>query len=174
MFYVVLELREMFENFLLETYPNRIPSFEKKILVVCCVLTSCFGVFGSLPIFLSTDVSDCCRKRVGFFVSDSIYIVFLMVFFVIGLGLGDVEDITVRGLNCVKSCDRVYLEAYTSILCYGLDKSKLEEFYGKEVICADREMVEQRSGMIYPFAESVQHLLGCISSALFVHLFIVS
>ncbi|KAK6056132.1 hypothetical protein COOONC_06361 [Cooperia oncophora] len=56
-----------------------------------------------------------------------------MVFYLIGLGLGDVEDITVKGLNIVRKCKRVHLEAYTSILCYGLDKSKLEEFYGREL-----------------------------------------
>jgi diphthamide biosynthesis methyltransferase len=39
-----------------------------------------------------------------------------MVLFVIGLGLGDEKDITVKGLEAVKSCDRIYLEAYTSIL----------------------------------------------------------
>lgn len=40
----------------------------------------------------------------------------------------------------------MYLESYTSILCYGLDKSQLEEFYGREVIDADRTCVEQQSG----------------------------
>lgn len=39
-----------------------------------------------------------------------------MVFFIIGLGLFDERDITVRGLETVKRCARVYLEAYTSIL----------------------------------------------------------
>ena len=41
-----------------------------------------------------------------------------MLYF-IGLGLGDVEDITVKGLRIVKSAKRVYLEAYTSILTVG-------------------------------------------------------
>ncbi|RCN38785.1 diphthine synthase [Ancylostoma caninum] len=76
-----------------------------------------------------------------------------MVFYLIGLGLGDVEDITVKGLNIVKKCKRVHLEAYTSILCYGLDKSKLEEFYGREVIEADRTVVEQNSDEILDGAD---------------------
>ena len=38
-----------------------------------------------------------------------------MLFFV-GLGLADHKDITVKGLEVVKKCERVYLEAYTSIL----------------------------------------------------------
>lgn len=41
------------------------------------------------------------------------------MFYIIGLGLGDAEDITVKGLRIVKKCDRVYLENYTSILTVG-------------------------------------------------------
>ena len=59
--------------------------------------------------------------------------------FLVGLGLGDAKDITVKGLEVVKSCSRVYLEAYTSILTCG--KEELEKFYGREVILADRDMV---------------------------------
>jgi hypothetical protein len=39
-----------------------------------------------------------------------------MVLYLIGLGLFDEQDITLRGLAAVKGCARVYLEAYTSIL----------------------------------------------------------
>uniref|UniRef100_A0A915AIM3 GPI alpha-1,4-mannosyltransferase I, catalytic subunit n=5 Tax=Parascaris TaxID=6254 RepID=A0A915AIM3_PARUN len=77
----------------------------------------------------------------------------VMVFYLVGLGLGDAEDITVKGLNTIKKCVRVYLEAYTSILSYALDKSKLERFYGKEVIMADRELVEQHSDELLAGAE---------------------
>jgi len=38
------------------------------------------------------------------------------MFYIIGVGLGDVKDITVRGLEIVRSAKRVYLESYTSIL----------------------------------------------------------
>ena len=38
------------------------------------------------------------------------------MFYIIGLGLCDEKDITVRGLEAVKGAERVYLEAYTSIL----------------------------------------------------------
>lgn len=69
-----------------------------------------------------------------------------MVFYLVGLGLGDVEDITVKGLNTVRRCSKVYLEAYTSILSYGLEKAQLEQFYGKEVIEADRDFVESGCG----------------------------
>lgn len=36
--------------------------------------------------------------------------------YLVGLGLSDETDITVRGLEVVKKASRVYLEAYTSIL----------------------------------------------------------
>uniref|UniRef100_A0A182PLH5 diphthine methyl ester synthase n=1 Tax=Anopheles epiroticus TaxID=199890 RepID=A0A182PLH5_9DIPT len=75
------------------------------------------------------------------------------MFYIIGLGLGDPEDITVKGLNIIRECDRVYLESYTSVLCCG--QEKLEAFYGKKLILADREMVEQRADEILESAESV-------------------
>ena len=43
--------------------------------------------------------------------------------YVIGLGLYDEQDITLRGLEAVKKCAHVYIEAYTSILM--VDKDKL-------------------------------------------------
>lgn len=67
--------------------------------------------------------------------------------YLIGLGLSYKSDITVRGLEAVKNCTRVYLEHYTSILM-AASKEELEEFYGKEVILADRELVESGSADI--------------------------
>ncbi|KAL1460602.1 hypothetical protein WDU94_012574 [Cyamophila willieti] len=65
----------------------------------------------------------------------------LKMFYIIGLGLGDVKDITVKGLEIVKKCSRVYLEAYTSILIDDILEN-MKSFYGKDIIIADREMVE--------------------------------
>ncbi|GME92267.1 hypothetical protein B5S28_g816 [[Candida] boidinii] len=73
--------------------------------------------------------------------------------YLIGLGLSHETDITVRGLEVVKKCKRVYLEAYTSILM-AADKSSLEEFYGREVILADRELVETGSDQILENAQT--------------------
>jgi len=63
-----------------------------------------------------------------------------MVLYFIGLGLGDEKDITVKGLEAVKKCEKLYLEHYTSIL--SAPKEQLEAFYGKEVIISHRETVE--------------------------------
>lgn len=63
-----------------------------------------------------------------------------MPLFLIGLGLFNEKDISVRGLELVKQSDHVYMEYYTSIL--GINKDILEKFYEKEIILADREMIE--------------------------------
>jgi diphthine synthase len=43
----------------------------------------------------------------------------IVMLYIIGLGLGGAEDITVRGFQIVKRAERVYLEAYTSVLTVG-------------------------------------------------------
>ncbi|CAH3022369.1 unnamed protein product [Porites evermanni] len=70
--------------------------------------------------------------------------------YLVGLGLGDAKDITVKGLEIVKRADYVFLEAYTSILCVG--QEVLEEFYGRKIQLADRETVEQNSDLILEHA----------------------
>ncbi|BGP21612.1 diphthine synthase [Rhodotorula toruloides] len=73
--------------------------------------------------------------------------------YLVGLGLHDEKDVTVRGMEAIKGSERVYLEAYTSIL--GVGKERLEAFYGKEVIIADRDMVEMDSDEILRDADKV-------------------
>ncbi|XP_057289674.1 diphthine methyl ester synthase-like isoform X2 [Hydractinia symbiolongicarpus] len=66
--------------------------------------------------------------------------------YLVGLGLGDSKDITVKGLEIVKKAHKVFLEAYTSILKGG--KEELETFYGREVVLADRTLVEEEADEI--------------------------
>ncbi|KAG9231623.1 tetrapyrrole methylase [Amylocarpus encephaloides] len=73
--------------------------------------------------------------------------------YLVGLGLSDETDITIKGLDIVKRASRVYLEAYTSILL--VDKEILEKYYGREVIIADREMVESASDDILHDAQNI-------------------
>ncbi|MCK5107256.1 MAG: diphthine synthase [Nanoarchaeota archaeon] len=63
--------------------------------------------------------------------------------YLIGIGLNDEKDISVKGLEAVKSCDKVYLEIYTSRLA--CDISNLEELYGKKIILANRDVVEKQA-----------------------------
>ena len=73
-----------------------------------------------------------------------------MVLYLIGLGLGDEKDITIRGLEAVKSCDTIFLEHYTSILGPSTDfHQRLEKFYQKSIILADRHLVESDAEQIY-------------------------
>ncbi|KAI4171592.1 MAG: hypothetical protein LQ343_004184 [Gyalolechia ehrenbergii] len=73
--------------------------------------------------------------------------------YLVGLGLADESDITVKGLNVIKAAKRVYLEAYTSVLL--VDKDKLEAYYRRSIIIADREMVESSSDEILAGADTV-------------------
>jgi diphthine synthase len=61
----------------------------------------------------------------------------------IGTGLNDPQDITIKGLNAIKKCDYIYLENYTSIL--QSSKEELEEFYGKKISLASRDLVEKKA-----------------------------
>jgi len=67
-----------------------------------------------------------------------------MTLYIIGIGLGDEKDITVKGLEAIKKADAVYLEEYTSklVIC---NKEDLEKFYGKKIISADRDLVENKA-----------------------------
>jgi len=47
-----------------------------------------------------------------------------MSLYLIGLGLGNHKDITVKGLEVVKASEEIYLESYTS--CLGVKKEELE------------------------------------------------
>ncbi|SMN21951.1 similar to Saccharomyces cerevisiae YLR172C DPH5 Methyltransferase required for synthesis of diphthamide [Maudiozyma saulgeensis] len=72
--------------------------------------------------------------------------------YLIGLGLSYKSDITVRGLEAIRNCSRVYLEHYTSILM-AASQEELEEYYGKPVLLADRELVETGSEEILKNAD---------------------
>ena len=74
------------------------------------------------------------------------FIILVMAFYLIGLGLYDEEDISVKGLETAKKCDVTYMEEYTSKL--GVDKSKIEELIGKKINLLKREDVEQSDILI--------------------------
>ena len=75
-----------------------------------------------------------------------------MALFMIGIGLNDEKDISVKGLELIKSADIVYLENYTSTLDCSI--SDLESFYGKEIVLADRTVVENGVDKILEEASS--------------------
>lgn len=69
-----------------------------------------------------------------------------MPFYLIGLGLGHPDDITVRGREIVQTADVVYLEAYTSIFT-GVSVEELQKAYQCKagIKVADRDLVEQQA-----------------------------
>ena len=69
-----------------------------------------------------------------------------MTLHMVGIGLCDEQDITLRGLNILKNCARVYLENYTSIQQSNIQK--LEELIGKKIVFADRDFVESKTDII--------------------------
>jgi diphthine methyl ester synthase len=63
--------------------------------------------------------------------------------YMIGVGLSNASDITLKGVEALKSCECIYLESYTSLLQD--TKEKLEKLYNKKIILANRNLVEQQA-----------------------------
>ncbi len=66
-----------------------------------------------------------------------------MALYMIGIGLDNENDITLRGLQAVKECKKVYFENYTSQLNCKFEA--LEKLYGKKLIPANRDLVEKHA-----------------------------
>jgi len=60
--------------------------------------------------------------------------------YIIGLGLSW-KDLSIKGLEAIKKCDSVYLEGYTSLGDFTVDK--LEELLGKKIKILQRGDVEE-------------------------------
>ncbi|XP_075254993.1 diphthine methyl ester synthase-like [Convolutriloba macropyga] len=72
--------------------------------------------------------------------------------FIVGLGLGSPDDITLRGLNALKTCSRIFLETYTSLMTEldlddgtsgKLHLAKTLNLDESSIVLADRTMMEQ-------------------------------
>ncbi len=66
-----------------------------------------------------------------------------MLYFV-GLGLFDEKDISLKGLEALKSVDVVYAEFFTSRL-FGSSFEAIEEIIGKKIIVLNRQEVEEEN-----------------------------
>lgn len=58
----------------------------------------------------------------------------------IGLGLSDYEDLSLRAVKIIQNADKVFLEAYTCIIHNTLEE--LEKFFNKKIHLADRNLLE--------------------------------
>ena len=66
-----------------------------------------------------------------------------MTLYIIGLGLTNEKDITLKGFEAIKKSDFIYLENYTSSLSCPI--KTLEKLYKKKIILADRNLVESQA-----------------------------
>lgn len=92
--------------------------------------------------------------------------------YLISLGLGNKEDISIKAMETAKKCDILYLESYTNVLNY--TAKDLGAFFSKEVIPLSREAVENKSKLIVNEAKTknVGLLVGgdCLSATTHVTL----
>jgi diphthine synthase len=73
----------------------------------------------------------------------------------IGLGLHNEEDITVKGLHEARSCDVLFAEFYTSTMA-GVDIKKLEALVGKKISVLERKDLEEKSEKILEKAKTLR------------------
>ena len=66
------------------------------------------------------------------------------MFYLVGLGLFDSKDISLKGLETLKNVDKVYAEFFTSRL-FDSSFESIEELIGKEITILDRTQVEEES-----------------------------
>jgi diphthine synthase len=63
--------------------------------------------------------------------------------YLIGMGLCDAQDLTLRALTILRTCEHIYLESYTSKLQCSVEQ--LSESVGQPIKAVDRTFVEQQS-----------------------------
>jgi len=82
--------------------------------------------------------------------------------YLVGLGMGNHNDITLKGLEIVKKADKIYIDTYTSFFEDSIEE--LERFYDKKIIPAYREILE--SDRIVNEAEKENVVLLVVGDAL--------
>ncbi len=78
----------------------------------------------------------------------------------VGLGLYDANDISEKGLACIRDADHVFLDIYTSRLM-GATYRDLEKCYGKPLHLLGREKVEQNPDELLLMAETDRVVFLC-------------
>lgn len=84
-----------------------------------------------------------------------------MALHLVGLGLHDVQDVSVKGLERIRAADAVYAEFYTAILT-GTPHAELEAFLGRPVRVLDRLGVEAGGKDL---VEEARHREVCLLTA---------
>lgn len=60
--------------------------------------------------------------------------------YIIGLGL-DRKDMTIKAIEAIKKCEKIYLDAYTSEIPYSVEE--LQIFFKKKIFIVNRQFVEE-------------------------------
>ncbi|MFH1404039.1 MAG: diphthine synthase [Candidatus Altiarchaeota archaeon] len=79
--------------------------------------------------------------------------------YLVGLGLHDEGDLSLKGLDALRKCGKVYLESYTSKFKGSLER--LSELAGKEIMVLGRSGVEEDAVFIEEALEGDVCLLVC-------------
>lgn len=74
-----------------------------------------------------------------------------MTLYFIGLGVANVKDISIKGLEAIKKCDIVFLEKYTNLFESSLEE--IENFIGKKIFILKREDLEEKHEKILNLAK---------------------
>ena len=69
------------------------------------------------------------------------------MFYLVGLGLFDERDISLKGLDCLKNVDKIYAEFFTSRL-FGSSFEAIEELVGQKIEILVRGEVEEEHKFI--------------------------
>ncbi|WP_299522544.1 diphthine synthase [uncultured Methanobrevibacter sp.] len=72
------------------------------------------------------------------------FLKFYIMFYLVGLGLFDAKDISLKGLECLKNVDKIYAEFFTSRL-FGSSFDEIEAQIGKKIEVLVRNEVEEES-----------------------------
>lgn len=87
-----------------------------------------------------------------------------MTLYLIGLGLHDERDITLKGLDTIKACKTIYLETYTS--ANNTTIQKMEKLYGKKITPVSRSFCEEHATKLLQEAKKRNIALLIIGSPL--------
>lgn len=66
-----------------------------------------------------------------------------MALYLIGIGLSDEKDISLRGKEIARRCDKVYLDYYTSRI--GCPPERIEKVIGRKIHLAGRDLIEKEA-----------------------------
>lgn len=84
---------------------------------------------------------------------------------IIGLGLADKKDITLKGLEVIRRADEVFMDGYTSLMLEE-DIEGMEKLYGKKIEILYREEIEKDDNRILKDAKSKDVCLLAVGDGL--------